>query len=56
MKKNNLILLAGLFSILISLNSCVVAGGIFKAGLWMGIIIVVLVVAIILWIVGKARK
>lgn len=56
MKKNNSILLSCLFIIIISLNSCVVAGGIFKAGIWIGILMVVLVVGIILWIVGKAKK
>ena len=38
------------------LSSCEAIAGIFKAGLWVGIIGVVIVVAIILWLVGKARK
>lgn len=34
---------------------CSVVGGIFKAGLWVGVIMVVLVIALIMFIVGKAR-
>ncbi|WP_164109458.1 MULTISPECIES: hypothetical protein [Sphingobacterium] len=35
------------------LTSCEVIGGIFKAGVWSGIIIVVVVVALVLWILAK---
>jgi hypothetical protein len=42
--------------IAITFSSCEAIAGIFKAGLWVGIIGVVIVVAIILWLVGKARK
>jgi hypothetical protein len=42
--------------IAITLSSCEAIAGIFKAGLWVGIIGVVIVIAIILWLVGKARK
>ncbi len=38
------------------LTSCEAIGSIFKAGLWSGIIVVVLVVALIIWLVGRARK
>ena len=34
---------------------CSVVGGIVKAGLWVGVIMVVLVIALIMFIVGKAR-
>ena len=34
---------------------CSIVGGIFKAGLWVGVIMVVLVIALIMFIVGKAR-
>jgi len=37
------------------LSSCEVVEGIFKAGLFVGIIVVVLVLAIIFWIVSKLR-
>lgn len=46
-----------LFTILISTmfitSSCEVVGDIFKAGIWMGIIAVVVVVALLVWIVRK---
>ena len=36
-------------------SGCAVVGGIFKAGFWSGIIIVVLIVAALLFVVAKAR-
>ncbi len=56
MKKNNGILLAALFFLVTTVSSCEVIGGIFKAGVWVGVLLVVLVVGIIIWIIGKARK
>ena len=48
------------FSLLVmtslTLGSCQVIGDIFKAGVWVGVLLVILVVGIILWLVGKARK
>ena len=41
---------------LLALNSCAVVGGIFKAGVWVGVLGVVLVVVIIVAIVSRARK
>lgn len=35
------------------LSSCEVIGGIFKAGMWSGIIIVALVLAVIIWLISK---
>ncbi|HEY9342088.1 MAG TPA: hypothetical protein VIQ23_10935 [Hanamia sp.] len=37
-------------------TSCEAIAGIFKAGMWVGILIVVIIIGIILWIIGKARK
>jgi len=47
--------LFGLFAmaLVMSLESCRVVGGIFKAGIWVGILLVVLVVGVILWLVGR---
>jgi hypothetical protein len=56
MKQKNGILLAALFFVLTTMSSCEVVGGIFKAGVWIGVLLVVLVVGIILWVIGKARK
>ena len=36
-----------------TLTSCSAIEGIFKAGLWSGIIIVVIVLALIIWVVSK---
>ncbi|WP_316830918.1 hypothetical protein [Pedobacter aquatilis] len=36
-----------------TLSSCELVEGIFKAGVWSGIIIVVVVVALIIWILSK---
>jgi hypothetical protein len=38
------------------LNSCAVVGGIFKAGVWVGILIVVFVIGIIIWLVTRSGK
>lgn len=54
MKKFTLLSLA-LF-LLSSLQSCSVIGDIFKAGMWWGIIVVVGVIALIVWLFGKAKK
>ena len=37
-------------------SGCSVIGDIFKAGVWVGILLVVAVVAIIALVVGKAKK
>jgi hypothetical protein len=39
-----------------TLSSCEVVGGIFKAGFWTAIILIVLVVVLILWLVGRGRR
>ncbi|WP_343531320.1 hypothetical protein [Pedobacter sp.] len=36
-----------------TLSSCELVEGIFKAGMWTGVILVVVVVAIIIWIAAK---
>ncbi len=37
----------------VCMSSCAVIGDIFEAGLWIGVIGVVLVVALVFWIFGK---
>ncbi|WP_163871393.1 hypothetical protein [Parapedobacter sp. SGR-10] len=39
--------------ILLQMTGCSVIEGIFKAGFWSGIIIVVIVVALVIWILTK---
>ena len=46
-------LLAAILSSITLLSSCEVIGGIFKAGMWSGIIIVVIVIALIIWLISK---
>lgn len=36
-----------------TLSSCEIIGGIFKAGMWSGIIIVVIILALIIWLASK---
>ena len=39
-----------------SVAACEVIGGIFKAGVWVGALAVLLVVVVIVWVVAKARR
>ena len=57
MNKFNLrtILLPLLF-MAVTLSSCEAIAGIFKAGVWFGIIGVVVIVIIIFWLISKAGK
>jgi hypothetical protein len=36
------------------LSSCAIVGGIFKAGVWVGVLIVVFILAIIIWLVTRS--
>ncbi len=45
-----------LLVVLLSLTGCEVIGGIFKAGVWVGILLVLVVLAGVFWIVGKLRR
>jgi len=56
MKKSNAVLLACLLAVITTMSSCAAIEGIFKAGVWVGILLVILVLGIIFWIIGKARK
>ena len=38
----------------ISLTSCEVIGGIFKTGVWTGVILVVGIVAVVIWALSRA--
>jgi hypothetical protein len=40
----------------VPLAGCEIVGGIFKAGVWVGVIMVVLAVALIMFVVSKARS
>ena len=49
-----------LFSLLVvmaaTFSSCEAIGDIFQAGMWAGIIVVVVIVAVIIWIFNRLRK
>ena len=38
------------------LPGCELIGDIFQAGVWVGVIVVVAIVGLIVWLIGKARK
>ncbi len=40
----------------VSFSSCEAIGGIFKAGVWVGVIVVVVIIALIFWLISKAGK
>lgn len=40
-------------SLLMLVSSCAAIEGIFKAGVWSGILLVVVVVAIVIWLISK---
>jgi energy-converting hydrogenase Eha subunit H len=54
MKHTRLVAAVAVFSGM-SLTGCEVAGDIFKAGVWVGVILVVGVIGLIVWMVSKAR-
>ena len=38
------------------LSSCQAIAGIFKAGVWVGVVGLIIIIAIIFWIIGKIKK
>ena len=56
MNKLSLSLIALLAFFTVTLTSCEAIGGIFKAGMWTGVIGIVLVVALVLYLIGRSRK
>ncbi len=53
--QRNVTLITLLLSIL-SFSSCQAIGDIFKAGVWVGVLVVVGIIALILWLVSRGRK
>jgi hypothetical protein len=53
--KQSFFLFALLLFSTLTLTGCEVVGDIFKAGVWVGVILVVAVIAIIAWLVSKSR-
>ncbi|MBF0694769.1 MAG: hypothetical protein IR153_06910 [Flavobacterium sp.] len=54
--KNFILRIAALLVVLLSFTSCELVGDIFQAGIGVGIFLVILVVAIVIWIISKFRK
>lgn len=54
--KQNLSLLLLLTIVAVSSSGCEVIGGIFKAGMWVGVIMVAVILLAVFWIVGKMRR
>ncbi|MEP6675606.1 MAG: phosphatidate cytidylyltransferase [Ferruginibacter sp.] len=55
MKKNLLPFLAA-FCLILSLSSCEAIAGIFKAGVWVGVLIVVAVIGLIVFALSRRSK
>jgi len=45
-----------LILLVVAVSGCEVVGGIFKAGMWVGIIMAVLVVALLMWVFSRTRS
>jgi len=56
MKRSNRLIFALLLFIVFTASSCQAIADIFKAGVWVGVLLVVVVVGVIFWLIGKARK
>lgn len=54
--KNFTLRIAALLLVLFSFTSCEVIGDIFQAGMGVGIFLVILVVAVIIWIISRFKK
>lgn len=54
--QKSLSFLLTLMVLMVSLSSCEVVGGIFKAGMWTGFLIIVVVVGLIIWLISRGRK
>ena len=56
MNNNKWIMALLLMSTAVTFSGCEAIGGIFKAGMWVGVIIVVVVIILVLWLMNKMRK
>jgi len=55
MKHNNPLLILALFATTM-LASCEMVGGIFKAGFWTALILIILVVVLIFWLLRRFKR
>ncbi len=56
MKHQQIFISALLVTLMAGLSGCEVVEGIFKAGFWTAIIIIVLIVALVFWLIRKGRS
>ena len=54
--KQNALIYGSLLMLASFLSSCEVIGGIFKAGVWVGVLIVVVIIALIIWLVTRSKS
>ncbi len=45
-----------LLTLIITMAGCQVVGGIFKAGVWFGVLIIVGIVALLIWVFTRVRR
>jgi hypothetical protein len=56
MKDFNRFLIILMIALTPFLQSCELAGDIFSAGVWIGVSVVLVVIFVVLWLFGKARR
>jgi hypothetical protein len=56
MRRANVPWILFVLGLALSSAGCELIEGVFKAGLWVGVILVLIVLGVIFWIVGKMRK
>jgi len=54
--KNKVLKFYVLFVLILSLQSCEFIADIFQAGVWVGVLIVLAVIALVIFVVSKARR
>jgi hypothetical protein len=54
--KNKSLIGAIALMVILSLSSCEIIGGIFKAGVWVGVLIVVAIIGLIVYLINRSRK
>jgi hypothetical protein len=52
--KNAMLFLLGI--LMVTLSSCELVEGIFKAGVWTGLLLVAVVLGLIIWLISRGRK
>lgn len=50
------LLISTAIMLLLTLSGCEIIGGIFKAGVWSGVLLVVGIIALIIYLISRGRK